>query len=358
MDPNDYAVVNALPRRNLVRRVIVASLGCFFVFAIAGVVLFSRCSFAQGLQVTLSAHRGSVNRIVFAPDGRKLATCGEDMLTKIWDVSSGVELAILRGHIDQVTDVCFSPDNTLVATASLDGSVRIWDAKSGKQQFSFFEHSKPDAKGHPKASLAVAFSPDGLTLASGGADTTVRLWEVSSGKQRSVFENAKGVASLLFTTDGRQLVSRSTDGTIKVWDITIAKELRRFDELSGGFAGGLIRLEGNKIASNEGSKSKIQLWDADSGDLQGVLTADLSWQDSPVRCMAYSAKSRTIAGATLSGGHVLFWDAQSKEFLGAVKLSSPKSIALSPEGTVFASAHEDGTVKLWATEKLIPRNKH
>ena len=49
--------------------------------------------------------------MAFSPDGRRLATGGEENTVKIWDVQTGKELQTLRGHSGDVYTVAFSPDD-------------------------------------------------------------------------------------------------------------------------------------------------------------------------------------------------------------------------------------------------------
>jgi WD40 repeat protein len=70
----------------------------------------------------------SVNRVIFSPDGKRLATGDFRALVRIWDASSGEELVTLKGHNSWVWSLAFSPDGTRLYSGSRDQTVRIWRA--------------------------------------------------------------------------------------------------------------------------------------------------------------------------------------------------------------------------------------
>ena len=67
----------------------------------------------------------AVRRVVFSPDGKRLATAGSDMLVRVWDSETGKQLAELPNS-ERVEVVAFSPDGKFLAAGSKDGTVRIW----------------------------------------------------------------------------------------------------------------------------------------------------------------------------------------------------------------------------------------
>jgi hypothetical protein len=70
-----------------------------------------------------------VNRLTFSPDGRLLATVGDEMMVRIWELATGVEKAVLAGHTGRITAVAFSPDDQLLATAGMDQVIRVFEMK-------------------------------------------------------------------------------------------------------------------------------------------------------------------------------------------------------------------------------------
>src|SRR5947208_4715 len=70
---------------------------------------------------------------LYSPDGTRIVTASSDRTARLWDATSGAEIAVLRGHEGYVWSAAFSPDRTRIVTASEDKTARLWDAASGAE---------------------------------------------------------------------------------------------------------------------------------------------------------------------------------------------------------------------------------
>ena len=55
---------------------------------------------------TTDAHTRQVRQLAVSPDGTKLASVGDDMVCRLWDMQTGQRLLELRGHRAQPDDGC------------------------------------------------------------------------------------------------------------------------------------------------------------------------------------------------------------------------------------------------------------
>ena len=140
----------------------------------------------------LIGHNAAVNTAAFSPDGRWLATGGDDNQILLWDVSTLRDPQpepvpiLLDGHTAKVVDLVFSADGKYLASASWDRRVGIWDISALKL--------KHYLSGHQGPVNTAKFSGDGHYVYSGGADGHIRLWRLTTGEYlRSVVRNGFGI---------------------------------------------------------------------------------------------------------------------------------------------------------------------
>jgi WD40 repeat protein len=196
----------------------------------------------------------------------------------LWDVNTGVDIAVLQGHDDLVYCVGFSPDGQSLATGSFDGDVRVWSTTTGATLTKLHGHDLPV--------ICVIFSPDGRHIASGSQDGTVRMWDVQVGAELFVLRGHKGtVNSVVFSPDGRTIVSGGADGTARVWDTQGGVELRIISGHEGAVWGVAVSPDGRRIASGShepgrfgDSEQPVRVWDAQLGAELAILRG----HDGPV----------------------------------------------------------------------------
>jgi WD40 repeat protein/uncharacterized caspase-like protein len=237
------------------------------------------------------------------------------------------------GHRAFIKDLVFSPDGEFLLSASDDKTIRVWDWQKQEtvRTFRGFVGEKHEGK-----IFGLAISPDGKTVAAGGYFGTglgesppygdVRLFDFRTGKVTAVLKAQEfAVYDVAFSPDGQYLAAGGQDGFAYVW--------RRDESAEMG-------------------------WTADT-----KLDAD-SWHIQKVEFAA--GGSRLIAATTDNG--VRLFDMATKAEIAvpdaeALRDSGIRALAVSADGSRFATGNDDGQVHVWsaatgAVEFALPKQDY
>lgn len=87
-----------------------------------------------GMKRSFQAHQGAVRWARLGPDGKRLATCGNDLQVKVWIAESGELEQQFSGHERHVYGVDFHPDGEHLVSQDLMGKVFVWNLNTNKKQ--------------------------------------------------------------------------------------------------------------------------------------------------------------------------------------------------------------------------------
>jgi RNA polymerase sigma factor (sigma-70 family) len=338
----------------------------------------------------------SFARIVFSPDSRTLAVAtmtniGRQGAVWLWDVASGRHLRTLRDpHGEGCYYVLFAPDGRTLATSYFAGTTRVWETATGKEFWRINVAPKwdnglafapdgqtlvilqserealihrydaatgqpcPAAGGHQAAVCAMSFTPDGGMVVSGGGDQMLRWWETNTGKP---LRQLAAVCDCLPVSDHRGHLAMSRQGKIFLSEMGTGKE--RWQKAAPGSRVRALTFspDGGTLAFawEETSKPRqygLALWDAATGrELRRIPPPGME-----VNHIAIAPDGRSLLGyahgpsssspiANYEHSRLFWWDLATGRLLRSVSLP-PSHFAfgldLSPDGKTLVLCRNGG----------------
>jgi WD40 repeat protein len=281
-------------------------------------------------------HQGGIRALALSPEGRKLATGGDDGNILVREVLGPGEVTELGGPAP-VSCLAFSPDGATLAAAYHDSTLVIWDVATARKRTPIILSFG--------AVVTMAFSPDGAILAAGGVDRSVRLWDVSSARMSATLRgHQSNVTALCFAPDGRTLASGCGTGQVVHWTVATGRGRLLFGPPA---ARGPIRSiafspDGSSLAFVD-ARDGITLSDVVTGRERKSFRAS----DQTIQAVTFSTDGQTLIGTRING-IIQLWDISTncERIILRGKRGASFSV-FSPDGRFAAAAGDDHVVRVW-----------
>jgi WD40 repeat protein len=302
--------------------------------------------------------------VAFNPNSQFVATGGSNANVRVWDLSQpGMpyrEDAPPNEHAEtEVIDLAYSPDGRYIAGAVQsvgDGAAFLRDATTG-EELALVTGLDPSAFSDFGSA---AFHPTENVVAFGAGDGGLWLWNIDEliatnnpgSSARHLIGHTGPLADINFSPDGNWIVTASWDQTVRLWDYHTGETIRVFEGHTAEVWAAVFDPQGEHIVST-GNDCTIRLWDVQTGaDTLLVNAPRPDSESSP--CMvdlAFSpADANVLAGSCYSGD--LYWLVLAPSGLQSLRVIDDLNwgtwhIAFNREGTMLASAGQDGALRLW-----------
>jgi WD40 repeat protein len=293
----------------------------------------------------LTGSPGTVDDVLYSPDGRLLATTCRGGTVRLWDVPE----RRLSGEPIRVTDdgspaVTFSRTGDVLATASKEGA-KLWDVSSRQQIGETLTVAFTDVLDAPGPVIDVGYSPDGDTLAGAGS-SILQLWDARSRSPIGKLNLGRPdlLVKINFSGDGRTL-ALPDDQTIRLWDVTSRKEVgTALLGHTAAIATAVMSPDGRTLATGAWDTT-VRLWDIPG---RRPIGQPLRGHSHVIQGLAFSPDGRTLASGCADGTARL-WDVARRRALGTPIKADTRDVtgvSFDLEGHTLAIG-VGKTVQLW-----------
>ncbi|MFH0517650.1 trypsin-like peptidase domain-containing protein [Streptomyces sp. M41] len=205
-----------------------------------------------------------ISQVSFSPDGKTLAAAAGGGVV-LWDVADPGRPRLLQTLPDARSTAVFAPDGRTLATAGDDGSAVLWDITDRSRARRVDGFPSP----HESGAVAIRFAPDGRRLMvqhGGSSGGYVTVWNLRRpGLPQPLGGKLPSRSpSLALRADGRVLMTAREGGWVDCWDIAAPEHAVRVSSFRAGVKGGVsalaFRPDGGGLAVG-GDGGTVQLWD-------------------------------------------------------------------------------------------------
>eukprot|EP00045_Choanoeca_perplexa_P015200 m.185662 g.185662 ORF g.185662 m.185662 type:complete len:761 (-) comp16916_c0_seq8:3522-5804(-) len=289
-------------------------------------------------------HIGPVMAVAWSCDGQLFATASKDKTGKVYESSSNVPIATLRGHSERLNGIAFSPkDSNTVATCSRDKTIKLFKARTGSLIRSL--------RGHAAEVYAIAFSPDGGKITSASADCNVIVWDVA---RATILKKLQGhtqpVLAVAFSHAGRRMVaSGGEDCVLKIWNASTGAVFRNYEGHEDAITAVKFSCLDQNLVVSASRDAAIRVWHMDTSTTMAMITG----HSDAITSLAFSSDGWLLASGS-ADATCKVWSVtdclELKTFSG--HKNSVSGCSFSPGSAMLATSSWDQSTKVWDVSQL------
>jgi WD40 repeat protein len=293
-------------------------------------------------QTKLDEFANRTTALRFSPTNSLLAAGDYEGILVLWDAAKRQTVAKWKAHRSAIRDVSFSPDGKVLATCGDDQLIRLWEVALPQRLLTTLS-------GHLSRIWVVSFSPDGRILVSGSEDGDVKFWSAHYQMESNELEQA--VMPLWFSADGGILGTIDTNAVVRYWDLAARREIRSFTLPSARFSSygknSQIASDG-KACMVRGTNGPVERWNLENHQLITALPYD---EKADLRGFMFSPDHRWFAFAHIAeestqSSEARLWNLATGQIEARFPVDSER-MSFSPDGRILATVGTDFTIKLW-----------
>ncbi|KAI9005510.1 WD40-repeat-containing domain protein [Phycomyces nitens] len=244
---------------------------------------------------TFMGHKGAVWSARLTREAHRAVTGSADFTAKVWDTFSG-EILHSFSHEHIVRAVDFSKDGTKIVTGGKEQRLRIFD---------LYRPDAPplEAEGHTGLIKAVVWDEKTHSVMSAGEDSTIRIWDLRTMRETAKIECENPVSTMTMSNDEEYVMWAAgntanflrTDGRPE--DVKTYKTEKKLSSVS-------LHPDHTKFVAGSDADLWVRIYGFENGEELEVYKG----HHGPIHTVSYS-----------------------------------------PDGDMYATGSEDGTIRLWQT---------